>query len=381
MRIGIVSDVFYPYLLGGAERRYWEIARRLARDHEVHAFTMRWHGAPMEGEVDGVRIHRLNVPRGLYSGGRRSIWEALRFTAALFPPSLRDWNFDVIDANQFPLLPLFPSKLMASKNRCPLVATWHEVWGEYWYEYMGSRLSGAIGKGIERVSSRLPDKIIAVSEKTKEGLVEGLGLPPGRISIVPNGVDLELISSIEVEKEENKIVYAGRLLPHKNVDALIRAMPEVLKEIPDAKLTIVGEGPMRERLTRLSRELKIAPNVQFLGDIDYRDVLREMRSSSLLVLPSVREGFGTVLIEAMAARTPVLAVDAAGSAASEVLKGGNGLLCGLDGLEDGILRVLRDGALRERLAEGGYRYSKGFNWDNIAQEVFRVYDAMIKGGG
>lgn len=374
MRIGIVSDVFYPYLLGGAERRYWEIARRLARDHEVHAFTMRWHGAPREEVVDGVRIHHLNVPRGLYSGGRRSIWEALRFTAALLRPSLKDWGFDVIDTNQFPLLPLFPSRLMAYRSRCPLVATWHEVWGEYWYEYMSSRPLGAIGKGIERLSSRLPDRIVAVSEKTKEGLVGKLGLPPERISVVPNGVDLELINSIEVEKEKNKIVYAGRLVPHKNVDALIRAMPGVLREAPSAKLTIVGDGPMKEEWIHLSEELGLKNSVEWKGALDYLSVLREIKSSTILVLPSSREGSGMAMLEAMAAGTPVLAVDAAESAASEVLEGGNGLLCGLDGLEDGILRVLRDEALRERLAEGGYRYSRGFDWDTITQKVLRVYE-------
>ncbi|MEK6978411.1 MAG: glycosyltransferase family 4 protein, partial [Candidatus Hydrothermarchaeota archaeon] len=283
MRIGIVSDVFYPYLMGGAERRYWEVARRLARDHEVHVFTMRWHGAPREEVVEGVRIHRLNVPRGLYSGGRRSIWAALRFTAALLPPSLKDWDLDIIDANQFPFLPLFPSRLMASRNRCPLVATWHEVWGEYWHEYMGSRLYGAIGKGIERLSSRLPDRIIAVSEKTKEGLVGRLDIPPERISVIPNGVDLELINSIKVEREDYKIVYAGRLLPHKNVDALIRAMPRVLREVPGAKLTIVGEGPMKMELIRLTEGLNLEDSVEWRGDLDYPSVLREIKSATVLV--------------------------------------------------------------------------------------------------
>jgi glycosyltransferase involved in cell wall biosynthesis len=307
--------------------------------------------------------------------------EALRFTLALLPNALRNRRFEVIDGNQFPFLPLFPSRLMAARNRCPLVATWHEVWEEYWTEYLGGRTRGAVGRKIEELSVRLPDRVIAVSGKTGRGLIEGLGLPPGRVSVVPSGVDLDLIASLEGEAEEAKIVYAGRLLPHKNVDALLRAMVGVVREVPGARLTIVGDGPMRGEWTRLSRKLGLGGSVEWKGFLDYPSVLEEIRSAALLVLPSSREGSGMVMLEAMAAKTPVLAVRSERSAAAELLADGRGALCDPPELEETILRLLGDEDGRRRLIRRGWEYAKEREYGRVAGEVLKVYQQAIAEGG
>jgi glycosyltransferase involved in cell wall biosynthesis len=378
MKIAIVSDVFYPYLMGGAERRYWEIARRLARDNEVHVFTMRWHSYPRVEELEGMTIHRMNVPGRLYSGGRRSIYESINFSLRLFPRFFRNHGFEVIDANQFPFFPLFPAKVLSKKCDCPLIATWHEVWRGYWYSYMGSWLGGYIGEKIEACSAKLPDHILAVSQETRKALMKGLGIPGERISVVHNGIDRGLIDSVEAGRADGKILYAGRLLPHKNVEALIRAMPGIIDQVRDAKLTIVGEGPMKEELIRLARKLDLEKHVEFLGMLDYEGVIRQMKSSTVFVLPSLREGFGMALVEAMAAGTPVIAVKAPGSGVAEVVNGRNGILCPPGELEKNILRLLLDPALRKKLAREGRRYSRAFDWDTKAEEVLRVYENAVQ---
>ena len=380
MKIAIVSDVFYPYLMGGAERRYWEMARRLARDNEVHVYTMRWHSYPKVEEVEGVTIHRLNVPGRLYSGDRRSIRESINFSLRLFPGFLRNHGFEVVDANQFPFFPLFPSKVLSRRCRCPLVVTWHEVWRGYWYSYMGNRPAGYVGKKIESFSAKLPDRIVAVSRKTRDALRE-LGVPGDRISVIYNGIDRGLIDSVRASRADNKILYAGRLLPHKNVEALIRAMPRIIGEVRDARLTIVGEGPMREELIRLARKLDLEENVEILGMLDYEGVIRQMKSSTVFVLPSLREGFGMALVEAMAAGTPVIAVKAPGSGVAEMVNGENGILCAPGELDKSILRLLLDPALRKKLAREGYRYSTAFDWDIKVEELLGVYRDAVEGGG
>jgi glycosyltransferase involved in cell wall biosynthesis len=373
MKICMVSDVFYPYLMGGAERRYWELAKRLAREHEVHVYTMRWYGYPREEEVSGVRIHRLIAPRNFYTERRRSIGDALRFALAMLKTATRRRSFSVIDANQFPFLHLAPARLLAGRAAAPLVVTWHEVWGDYWYSYMESRLYGFAGKAIEHVSAKLPAMVIAVSRRTRDSLVGKLGVPKSRVTVVPNGIDLKYIAGVKAERVENKILYAGRLLPHKNLDVLIKSMPRVLEEFPNASLSIVGEGPAKKELTELASQLGLTGKVEFPGEVRYEEVIRHMKSASLFVLPSTREGFGISLVEAMACGTPVIGVRAEGSGVAEVINGENGILCELHEIEAKILEVLENDSLRRRLIRRGYRFAKEMDWDRRAEEVLNAY--------
>lgn len=377
MKICIVSDVFYPYLMGGAERRYWEIAKRLADEHEVHVYTMRWYDYPGEEEVSGFKIHRFNAPRGFYTEKRRSISDALRFALALLPAALRKHSFDVIDANQFPFLHLISAKLLSRRDAAPLIVTWHEVWGDYWYDYMENRLYSATGKAIERLSAQLPDKIMAVSRKTRKALISKLGVSPSNIAVVRNGIDFGYIDAVKAEKVENKIVYAGRLLPHKNLDILIKSMPRVLEEFPDAVLSIVGEGPNKRELLKLAMELNLQGKVEFLGEVEYGEVIKQMKSASLFVLPSTREGFGISLVEAMACRTPVIGVNAKNSGVSEVINGENGLLCELNEIADKIVEVLKNDSLRRGLIKKGYRYARDMDWDKRTEEIVDIYKKCV----
>jgi glycosyltransferase involved in cell wall biosynthesis len=163
MKIAFVTDVLYPYVKGGAERRVWEVSRRLAaRGYSVHVYCMKyWEGADVVVE-DGVFLHGVCRPASLYTpSGRRRIREAIYFSLNLFTPLLKG-DFDVVDCNQFPFFPLFVAKFCCMLKRKKLVATWHEVWGKkYWADYLG--FFGVFGYLIEKTTARLPEQIISVS--------------------------------------------------------------------------------------------------------------------------------------------------------------------------------------------------------------------------
>jgi|TARA_B100001964_G_scaffold244163_1_gene324540 glycosyltransferase involved in cell wall biosynthesis len=377
MKICIISDVFYPYLMGGAERRYWEISKRLAKKHDVHVYTMRWYDYPKEEEVFGVKIHRLNVPKGLYTKGRRSIGDALRFAFSLFPIILKRHKFDIIEANQFPFLHLFPAKIIAMRETAPLIITWHEVWGKYWDRYMENALYRTIGKTIEQISSYLPNKIVAVSTKTKDNLIKKLGVNPMKIDIIPNGINLRYINTIKSKKIKNRVLYAGRLLPHKNLDVLINAMPKVLEVFPDATLNIVGEGPSKGELEDMANSLGINNKVKFLGQIDYKEVIKQIKSASIFVQPSTREGFGISIVEAMACKTPVIGVNARNSSVSEIINGENGILCELNEISTKIKEVLTSDSLRIILIKNGYEYSANMDWQRRFEEINSTYKKCL----
>lgn len=169
MRIAIVSDAIYPYNKGGKETRIFELSTRLAAaGHEVDIYTMKWWDQPGKIRIEqGVTLHAISRKYPLYHGERRSMAEGMLFGLASF--KLLNKSFDVVDVDHMPYFPLFSMWLVCALKRKPMVATWHEVWGGgYWREYLG-RLGFAAAM-LEKLTVKLPDRIIAVSPFTAERL-------------------------------------------------------------------------------------------------------------------------------------------------------------------------------------------------------------------
>lgn len=368
MKIAYVYDAVYPYIKGGAEKRIYEISHRLVnRGHEVHWYGVKWWDGDDTIEVDGVILHGVCSVEGLYSGEKRSIREALYFGAKVLKPLMQE-KFDVIDVANFPYFPSFSCKIASLLKKTPLVITWHEVWGVYWYKYMGQM--GFFGRIVERLTAELSISHIAVSHHTKRDLVS-LGVPESKITVIPNGIDIGLIQTISLSEDACDILFAGRLIKDKNVDILIKNVAK----IKDVKCSIIGDGPEKERLSKLAESLNLENRVKFLGSLEYEDVIARMKSARVFVLPSTREGFGIVLLEAMAAELPVITVKAEKSAVSEIIDGKNGILCGMDTLGENISKVLKDKNLRESLILNGLETSKSFDWDDIADMTIKYMES------
>ena len=192
MRIAFVYDAVYPYLLGGGEKRVWEMARRLvARGHEVHLFGMQFWEGEQTITREGVVLHGVCRPYSFYRNGRRRILPAFIFGVMVFLALFRE-RFDVVDCQQFPYTSVFGSAAACRISRSPFVITWYEVWGDYWYEYLGR--IGAGGKVLERLAARVPAHTVAISETTKAGLVSMAG--DREITVLPIGIDTDEIDSV-----------------------------------------------------------------------------------------------------------------------------------------------------------------------------------------
>ena len=371
MKIAYVYDAVYPWIKGGAEKRVWEISKRLVkRGHEVHIFGMKyWNGEDVIMK-DGVYLHGVCEPKELYVEGRRSIKEAIYFARKVLFPLLKG-DFDVIDCQAFPYFPCFSAKICSSFKRTPLVITWHEVWDDYWYEYLGKK--GVFGKMVERIAAHLTDKMIAVSKRTKKDL-EMIGVR-NEIKIIPNGIDFGKIGRIKASENESDIIFAGRLIKEKNVDVLIKAVELVKKEVPDVKCVIIGEGPEKKELEKLGYNLGLENNIEFTGFLeDYEGVISRMKSSKVFVLPSTREGFGIVALEANACGLPVVTVNHKMNAACDFITNNeNGFICELseEDVAEKILRGLDEGKDMERKCiESARRY----DWDNITNLTGELYE-------
>jgi glycosyltransferase involved in cell wall biosynthesis len=370
---------------GGAENRYWEVSKRLARKHEVHVFTMRPEGTPAEETLEGIYVHRTNEFKDLYSqNGRRRVWPSVIFSWELLKQLLRGYGqFDVVDFSAFPYIPCLSAKILSVNWHAPLAVTFHEVWGPYWFEYFKNPFSARVGKFFEHSTAQLANKIIAVSQWTALALSEVYNVSQEKITVIPNGVSLDLIRSVSKEKEPLKILYVGRLIEHKHVDWLLTAMKTILKSYPEASLHIIGDGPQRNFLESYACELGIAHAVRFYGTLSNRlEVIEHMKSASVFVLPSTREGFSMVTLEAMAAGTPVVVVKAPLNAALDYVKDGlNGLVVEPnkpDAIVNAITLLFQDSNLCLKLIQNGLSVAQLYNWDTITDMLEKLYRSIAE---
>jgi glycosyltransferase involved in cell wall biosynthesis len=343
-RIALVYDAVYPYQKGGGERRFRALAEQLAAAGcEVDLYGMRgWDGrAPLQVSPR-VRLHGLCRSRRMYtSSGRRSIPQSLLFGLACL--KLLGKRFDVIDCCGFPFFSLFACRLVAALRRRTLVSTWHEVWGPaYWRDYLGP-VGGRVGALVERVAVTLPDRIICPSRTTGQRVVSDLGYRRP-VFLLPNGVDAGLADAVPPADRDVDVVFAGRLIPDKNVDLLLRALARLAADGRPVRGLVVGDGPERRRLERLCAELELTSSVTFTGSLlSSGDVLSAMKAAKVLVLPSTREGFGMVVLEANACGVPVITVSSPSNAATELIHDGrNGWIvpADVDALADAVCRAV-----------------------------------------
>lgn len=369
MKIAFIYDAIYPFVKGGGEKRIYEIGKRLIKKgHDMHLFGLKWWDGPDIIENEGMILHGVCEKMELYVDGRRSISEALIFSIKLLP-HLYNQKFDIIDVTAFPYFSVFTAKLVSIIKRTPMVITWHEVWGDYWYEYLGRK--GFFGKLIENIASKL-GKSIAVSQMTKRNL-ELIGNKD--IYKIPNGIDLKRVSEIIPHNEKCHIIFVGRLIKEKNVDILLRAIDYVRRELGDIKCHIIGNGPEKDRLVKLTTDRRLDNNVTFFEFMEHDEVISRMKSSKLLVLPSSREGFGMVVIEAFACGIPVITTRCESNAASELISKETGLLIDLDAyiLGDAIYKLMTNDDLQKYMSKCAMTVAQEYDWDNIVDKLNIIY--------
>jgi glycosyltransferase involved in cell wall biosynthesis len=373
MDIAFISNVVYPFITGGAEKRIYEIGTRLAANgHEVTIYGRHFWDGPQIMEYEGMTLHGVAPSKDLYTDDRRSITEAIDFSLRLLVPLRRNLDeHDLIVASVFPYFPVLASKLTSLGTDTPLVTTWHEVWGDYWDEYLGHL--APFGKLTEYATAYTPQYPIAVSGVTADRLAD-LGPSRDEITVVPNGIDVGQIRDAPHPETGYDILFAGRLIEHKNVDLLLDAFDAIAAD-HDVTLGIIGDGPESNRLHQHAATLTHTDRVDFLGFLnDYEDVLGHMRAADVFCSPSTREGFGLTYAEAMAADCSVIAADHPESAADEVI-GDAGFLT--SPTVDDLAAVLDRTLSGERPHSDPVTRANQFDWDTVASQAEEWYQRAI----
>ncbi len=224
-------------------------------------------------------------------------------------------------------------------------------------------------------------RFLVISESTRDDLA-ARGIPRERVAVVHCGLDH---ASYRVDPAVPKnprptILFVGRVRRYKGVDWVARALPEVLRRIPDARLEVVGDGPHLRELRERIAGAGLEGAVEFAGFVPRAEKVRRLQSAWVVVQPSPKEGWGLTVVEAGACGTAVVASDSPGLRDS-VRRDETGLLVPFAddaGLADALSRVLGDADLRRRLERNGVEWAQHFDWGECAR---RSLDALIAGTG
>jgi glycosyltransferase involved in cell wall biosynthesis len=234
---------------------------------------------------------------------------------------------------------------------------------------------------LERRNARRAPLVLTTSNYCRRAVVRHYGVPEERVRLVPEGIDLPRWQRPAGPRPGGAtILCVARQYRRKHVADLLRALPLVRRSVPQARAVIVGDGPEHASLRRLWAELNLGDSVRLLGEVpDDGEVARLYREADVFCLPSVQEGFGIVLLEAMASGLPVVATTAA--AIPEVVPQGRaGLLVqpgDVEALAAALVELLRDPRRRAECAAFGRAHVRQYDWPAVARTFLQQVGAAV----
>jgi glycosyltransferase involved in cell wall biosynthesis len=322
MRIAIVYDCLFPWTVGGAERWMRNVAEALAADgHTVTYLTRRQWPVADPPAIPGVRVVAVSREEPLYGpDGNRTIGEPLRFGWGVLAHLARHGrDYDVVHTASFPYFSLLAAGAMRRRGGYRIIADWHEVWSaSYWAEYLGG-VQGRVAQRIQRACARVPQSAFCFSELHARRLrEEGLRSEP----TVLRGEYAPPDEPPARRPPEPLAVFAGRMIPEKQAPAVVAAVVAARREIPELRAVLFGDGPQLGDVRAAIERLDAGGFVRAPGFVDAVEVEDGLSRAACLVLPSVREGYGAIVVEAAASGVPSVLVSAPDNAAVEHIEEG-----------------------------------------------------------
>jgi glycosyltransferase involved in cell wall biosynthesis len=356
LNILFVADVSINKVIGGAERVLFEQSTRLAqRGHNVHILTRGLGGSKTDKElIQGVWEWRYDVDQ-------RNPFSFIRSTylnsKTLFELLNREYRFDCINLHQpFSGLGVIRSPLGKGIKK---IYTCHSLSFEE-FRTRNPEPEGLIEGGVHLLNSRgrayiekkvmnNSDRIVVLSEFTRDRLHRFYGIAGEKIEVIPGGVDLErfypahekmgIRNGLNIPSGKMILFTVRNLVPRMGLENLITAIREVVKVTPDIYLVLGGDGPLKEDLADLTRQLGVEGFIRFVGFIPEGELPAYYRMADVFVLPTLElEGFGLVTLEALASGVPALGTPVGGTV--EILKVLNPRLLFKDKSPESIARLI-----------------------------------------
>lgn len=348
-------DIKHPEA-GGAEVLTHEVMRRFAqRGHKMTLFCPKVKGRPLREEIDGVHIVREGGKYTVYSRGR-----------AYFKRYRDMYDFVIDEVNPRPFL---NPRLLNGK---PALLLFHQMIGEEWFYEMPFPLSYVCYFYEKRwLLPYKKTRTLTVSLSSKKDL-ERIGF--NNVKVIPVGISQEPLKEIAKKEISPTVAFIGRLKKHKLPHHAIESFLILKKDVPAAKMWVIGDGYMFDKLKQLGNY-----DVSFFGHVENKLKYEMLSKAHLVLLPSIREGWGLIVTESNAMGTPVIAYDVNGLRDS-VSDGVNGILVknnNPESLAKSALSLLNDKERLDKLSISALEYSRQFSWDNTVDFMTTEIDHCL----
>lgn len=222
-------------------------------------------------------------------------------------------------------------------------------------------------------------KILVSNTPSKEIMKSYYKVNEEKISIVPNGVDLSFFKT--KEKDPNKVVFSGVMYHHRGLDVLLDAAPQIIKEVPETKLVLLGDGPEMKKLKEIVKQENLDPNIEFKGWIDRKDIPEHLSNASIGIGPLKRttvteNALPIKVLEYMASSLPIIAKT--GTLPEDVLKNDeNGWFVeNSSELSEKIIKLEKNPELVIKMGKKSLDMVKKFSWEKIAKSILEIYDQI-----
>jgi glycosyltransferase involved in cell wall biosynthesis len=375
--------------------------------HEVFVLSSGRKGAPDTEVVDGVKVLRWRGHQSAVSW----VLDYLSYSVSFVHPfwrqiiaeAAREYKIEAIHVHDLVLVKT--GLVVARKLGIPLVADLHEnfaegmkIWVRQWGGLKRSLVQTLIPlwrwEKLERTCIQEADRVITVVDEAKNHYLDDYVVPPQKIVVVMNVEDLEFFDRIKLDKgicndyrDRFVICYIGGFEQHRGLETALKAMPKVLKRIPNALLLLVGGGGpkvYRDRLEKLSEELNIEKNVIFTGWVDFKYVPSYIAVSSVCLVPHSASGHTDTtiphkLFQYMAMKKPVVSTDVKPvKRILEETKSGIVIPSGDYGkMAEAIIKLHANRHYANELGINGRRAVEAkYNWDNEVKKLSQIYDEL-----
>lgn len=354
-------DIKNP-LSGGAEVLTHEMAKRwVMMGHKVVMFSSGFNGAKDNENIDGVDMYRGGSPN-IFSGKL-----PVHLAALFFYKKNMKGKIDVV-IDEIHGIPFFTPLYVKEKKIALICEVAREIW-----DRMFPFPVNLVGKMAEKFYFLFYKNIhfLTISESTKKDLIEE-GINNSLIRVLPMGFNGVKIDNIKKEKDPT-LIFVGRLNPMKGVEDAIKAFCLAYKKIENLKLWIIGRGEEKyvSYLKNIIKRNKIEKNVLFFGFVTEKEKFEAMAKAHIIVVPSLKEGFGLIVPEAASVGTPSIVYDVEGLR-DLVEDGVNGLKVKKNNyieLSKNIVKLFDNKSLYDKLKFNAKESSKLYNWDNTADSA------------
>ncbi len=400
LKILMVTEAFYPDGIGGAHTYVYNLSKYLIQQgHDVYVITIKTNESSLEKEeIEGIKVFRYKTPLGgPFLFIKRPICSIIN-SRKLFCYIAKEVKFDVINFHL--ALPSFGINTCSSSKGIPKIYTFHssmagdvavQVKKKRYFPPFLNNLVFTVIRLIEKANLRQCEKIIALSDFSKRRLTEIYKQNPGKIAIIPGGVDVNkfipaagkapLRKELSMPADKTVLLTARRLVARMGLENLICAMKYVVEKEKGVILFILGEGFLKEKLERLIAQNDLKNHVILFGPVDTNKMSSYYQACDAFIVPTEQdEWFGLVTIEALSCGIPVLGTPVGGT--SEIL--GNidkALLFSGTGARDiakGMLDFLEN---KDHFTGKNREFRKfveeNYSWEIVSRKTEDIYYSVI----